>query len=315
MKKSKYYDFLKLINLNLHRYFYLLYNLIIPALRKMRIHMIIRNGSLRHRINLLFIKALHFGLPDTIETGGVTLYHRSLDGGAGLFGWCYAFNVEPEALSIIKQTVKPGMTAVDVGAYIGYYALHFAKLVGNKGRVFAFEPAPSVYTLLKKNIEVNKLNAIIESFDAAVGDREKRSTLFLGMSTDSSLFRIFKVIDRPSVTIDVISLDKFFADRNWPPVHIIKIDTEGSEKFVLEGMRKLVTRNQELKLIIELNPFFLEAADTCPEDLLILLGELGFNRIRILLGKIQFYKIPQDIRYLVDIARRRGFVNLFCEKR
>jgi len=296
----------------LHNYFYLLYNLIISTLRKMKIHMIIRNGFLRHRINLLFIKALHFALPDTIETEGIILYHRSLDKGTALFGWCYAVNVEQEMLSTIKQIVKPGMSIVDVGAYIGYYTLHFAKLVGNKGKVFAFEPNPSAYALLKKNIEVNELSAITESFKTAVGDREKKATLFLGTSTDSSLFRLFKVIDQTTIT-DVVSLDKFFADRGWPPVHVIKIDIEGAEKIALEGMRGLVERNRNLKLIIELNPSCLNVAGTSAAELLGVLSELSFNRIRVLSGETRSYRIPQDIGYLANLGEK-SIVNLLCER-
>ncbi len=113
--------------------------------------------------------------------------------------------------------------------------------------------------------------------------------------------------------VEVISLDKFFLERGWPPIDLIKIDVEGAEKMVLEGMRGLIERNRDLKLIIELNPSFLSIADTSAEELLGLLSGLGFDRVRVLSGEMKVYIIPQDIPYLANLGRKSGYVNLFCE--
>ena len=63
---------------------------------------------------------------------------------------------EPFTTEIIKKEIKKDDIILDLGANIGYYTLIFAKLVGKKGRVFAFEPEPTNFTLLKKNIEINE---------------------------------------------------------------------------------------------------------------------------------------------------------------
>lgn len=63
---------------------------------------------------------------------------------------------EPLMTEIIKRETKEGDVVLDIGAHIGYYTLMFARLVGKEGKVFAFEPDPDNFTLLKKNIEINR---------------------------------------------------------------------------------------------------------------------------------------------------------------
>jgi len=67
---------------------------------------------------------------------------------------------EPLETEIVKQEVKKGNLAIDVGASIGYYALLFAKLVGTEGKVVAFEPVPERYHILEKNIKLNNLKNV-----------------------------------------------------------------------------------------------------------------------------------------------------------
>jgi FkbM family methyltransferase len=301
------------IDLKLRSSLLRVYNLIAGFISKIKIFKLrIQNVSLGQIIYSFFIRVLYFGLPDPIEVRGTLMYHRTLDG-RGCFGWLYAFDYEPQTQQIFTQIIKPGMSVVDVGAHIGYYALLAAELVGDKGKVYAFEPDPSYYALLEKNIAANKINAIVESHRLAVSNQEGKFPLFLGKSTGTSLFKVPDSTER-TVTIDVITLDKFFKARNWPPLHFIKIDVEGADKDVLEGMRDLITRNPDLKLIIEFNSSYLELAGVSPGDLLIRLGELSFNKIKVLAGEVKSYKIPQDIQSLLKLGLELKCVNLFCTR-
>jgi len=61
---------------------------------------------------------------------------------------------------LLRRLIKEGQVVVDVGAHIGYYTVLLARMVG-KGRVFAFEPEPSNFSLLAKNVEINGCKNVV----------------------------------------------------------------------------------------------------------------------------------------------------------
>lgn len=268
--------------------------------------------TLGYRFRLFFNKVINFKPAEPIEAHGMTLYHRTRDE-RGAWGWCYAFEYEPQTYRVFMNIVKPGMNVVDAGAHIGYYTLLAAKSIGKNGKVYAFEPDPEYFALLNKNIKVNNVSAIVEPFRLAVGDTEKTATLFLGKSTGTSLFKVPDTTDKTTI-IDVVSLDGFFKCRNWPHIDLMKMDIEGAEKIALAGMSELIKRNPKVKLIIELNPSFLKIAGESVNDFFTIIGLLGFNRISFLSGEMKYYKLPQDALLLKTLADKFSFINLLCER-
>ena len=83
---------------------------------------------------------------------------------------------EPKVIRAVTDTVKPGMTIIDIGAHIGYYSLLFAKCVGPSGRVFAFEPLPGNFALLQKNLQLNNLQNV-HALNQAVFSRTQEITI------------------------------------------------------------------------------------------------------------------------------------------
>ena len=264
-------------------------------------------------INSFFNKIINLNLPEPIEAQGMIMY-QGTSNERGSFGMGYVFDYELETRRAFRRVVKPGMTVVDVGANIGYYTLLGAKMVGEGGRVYAFEPDPLYFSLLKKNIEANRFNKIVEPFNTAVGNTEKTAILSLGNLTGSSLVSLPGIRTNKTVEVEVVSLDSFFSEKNWPPADLVKIDIEGYDKFALEGMRGLAKRNRGLNIIIELNPLLLEASETTAEELLGLLVELDFRRVGVLRKEMKSCKIPRDIKYIADYSRNLGYVNLLCQR-
>jgi len=78
--------------------------------------------------------------------------------GTSLLKWGFFEKYETK---LFKKSIKRGMVVLDIGANIGYYTLLAARLVGDEGKVFAFEPDPYNYSLLRKNIEANRYNNVI----------------------------------------------------------------------------------------------------------------------------------------------------------
>ena len=291
-----------------------LYRLVTPLATKIGLNKIrVGKRTIGQRINSFFYKVMEFNLPEPIEVHGMIMY-QGTSKERGSFGVGYVFDYELGTQRVFKRVVKPGMTIIDVGANIGYYTLLGAKMVGEGGRVYAFEPDPLYFSLLKKNIEANRLHKIVEPFKTAVGNTEKTAVLSLGNLTGSSLVSLPGIRTNKTVEVEVVSLDSFFSEKNWPSADLVKIDIEGYERFALEGMRGLIKRNRGLNIIIELNPLLLEVSGTTAEELLCLLVELDFRRVGVLWKEVKFREIPRDIKYIADYSRNLGYVNLLCQR-
>ena len=149
-----------------------------------------------------------------------------------------------------KNMVKPGMNVVDVGASIGYYTLVAANLVGSTGRVYAFEPTPTTFELLKRNVErANFKNVTL--VEKAVADFV--GTTKLHLSKRNPLANSFGIgrTDSNFVEVEVTTLDAFFENTK---VDVVKMNIEGAELLTLRGMKNLLERNPNLVMMVEFDP-------------------------------------------------------------
>jgi FkbM family methyltransferase len=162
---------------------------------------------------------------------------------------------ELELQDALQELVKPGMTAYDVGANIGYISLMLARLVGEKGRVFAFEALPSNTERWQGNVDLNNLGERMQLFCGAVAD--SNSPLRFLVHASGGMGKAAGSAGRQNAYQDEIevrgvSLDEFVFGQGNPPPHIIKMDIEGGEVLALPGMRRLL---QEARpgLVLELH--------------------------------------------------------------
>ena len=177
---------------------------------------------------------------------------------------------------IVKNEIKSGDTVVDVGANIGYYTLIFAKLVGNTGKVIAFEPEPKNFKILKKNISINKLtNVILEQ--KIVSNKNEKTKLFLANSGIVGHHINPTKNSTNFIEVDSVTLDDYFLTNNISKkINFLKIDVEGAEIKVLEGA-KTILRNDKIKIFTEFNRLAIEKLGVKPEKFLSLLTENNFK--------------------------------------
>jgi len=218
---------------------------------------------------------------------------------------------EENETNLVKKEVKKDNIVIDIGASIGYYTLLFAQLVGKNGKVFAFEPEQKNFELLKKNVEVNGYNNIILINKAVSNNTGKKKFLV----TDNGQHRIVKNgSTNTNIEVEIISLDDFFKDFDQK-IDFIKIDAEGSEYFILEGMKKILKENDHLKIMTELNPTFLREIGIEPIEYAKKLVKNGFKLYdaRKIPGKI----IPTNIDKLKERIKElavKESTDLFCIK-
>lgn len=142
-------------------------------------------------------------------------------------------NWEPVSQYIFSKLIKDGQTVFDLGANIGIHTMLFSKLVGNIGRVVAFEPLNDNYIELEKNIQINQLkNVILEKF--ALTDKKGVAVFHLGKhNTQGSLHTLGNEKDE-SIVVNTETLGNYIENSNMIP-DFIKIDVEGAESKVIEG--------------------------------------------------------------------------------
>jgi FkbM family methyltransferase len=158
------------------------------------------------------------------------------------------------------ESIRPGMTVLDIGANIGYYTLLAARGVGPSGRVYAFEPDARSRSGLERNLRLNQMGNVTV-IPKAVSDTAGRQPLYLSDSAaKSGLSRSMaedSVVD--TTIVDTVRIDDLLEGAR---VDVVKMDIEGHEPAALRGMRETLERSPDLRLFLEFSPVALRAAGT-----------------------------------------------------
>jgi FkbM family methyltransferase len=241
-----------------------------------------------------------------IDVEGSKMYVDSQD--IGLTPYLLEWGIyEKYETELFKRLVKNGMVVVDIGANVGYYTLLASRLVGDKGRVFAFEPEPNNYDLLCKNIKVNKCRNVVP-IRKAVFSSSGKIELFLDKNNLGAHSLSERNVNKPiSIMVEATSLDDYF--RNAPKIDVMKLDVQGSEMHVLEGMVNTMYHNDELQMIMEFWPRGLRNSGSSPAGFLKKLKESGFE-----LYKVGKHLEHVDVECASEFLNNEKFTTLYCVK-
>jgi len=223
---------------------------------------------------------------------------------------------EPGTTMLFSEIIKPGMVVVDVGAHVGYFTLLAANKVGPTGKIYAFEPDQNNHALLLKNIEMNGYDNVVAT-QMAVSNRKGTSVLYL-TALDSGRHSMYHhgLPERGSIAIETTTLDSFFSSEGSDRADLIKVDVEGAEVSVLDGMTSLIEEWADLKLIIEFNPALLQGSGGTPLTFLEKLVSQNWE-IQIIEETIGLSPLGKgdDAQALTDRLLDSGTsVNLFCTR-
>lgn len=221
-------------------------------------------------------------------------YTRSLE-------LCARMNYETENMDFIDD-INPGEVLYDLGACEGRFSL-YATLKGVT--VIAFEPEWKNFDVLKQNIELNKVDEDrITAINAGVGAGNGKAILNIGQPWEGGHQKIvnhseiredlgFRFIEQQE--INIISLDSFVEDSNYPSPDYLKIDIDGSEMPFLRGAIGTL-QSKKLKGII----FELHETDSNFNNIINLLKSYGFNET----GR---YNVPNEPNlYNITFQRRHS---------
>ena len=152
---------------------------------------------------------------------------------------------------LIRRNLKEGNTFLDIGGGIGYYTVIASKIVGTRGKVITFEPDPQYFKFIQKNLKENECNNVL-LFQKAVSNRTGKTKFYLydkigrnRVEEVNYFLADFKV--RDCLEVETARLDDLLDER----IDFIKMDIEGSQYLALEGMRNLIGKNPQVKILTE----------------------------------------------------------------
>ena len=211
---------------------------------------------------------------------------------------------EPIASNIFKKHISKEDIVLDIGAHLGYFTCLAAKLA-YEGQVFAFEIDKKCIPLIQKNIEINNLKNIIVN-NKAVSDHNNTEKIpeFKHPNAELSI----QNNDDACTEVSAVKIDDYSLLNNIAP-NLIKIDVEGAELKVLNGMLNILKTN--VKILIEIHVEMLkENFNTKYKKILEILENNQFS-----MHEIEFHhNISSNLRKITSSAKLNGNTMIFCKK-
>lgn len=160
---------------------------------------------------------------------------------------------EDQFITRMLDALRAGDHVYDIGANIGVISLLLAS-GAEEVHVDAFEPEPRNAAQLRKNIAINHMDSVIDAHEMALGAEKATLTLYVDGETGSGTHSLVARGDasQSTVAVPVDTAVSFAAGHKAPD--LVKIDVEGAEVQVLEGMKPLLETRAIRDLFLELHP-------------------------------------------------------------
>jgi FkbM family methyltransferase len=163
---------------------------------------------------------------------------------------------EPEVFEFLRRDIRPGETVLDVGAFLGVYAVFAAQWVGPTGRVVAVEPTPANHRVIRRHARLNGVADRVTLVEAAVGAANGTATLFLHREPYVNRLGAPDRGGAPigSTRIVVRTIDSLCAELGIVP-DLIRMDIQGAELDALRGAGDVIRKGRgRLRMVVEMHP-------------------------------------------------------------
>lgn len=213
---------------------------------------------------------------------------------------------EEGTLWCFKKILKKNYTVIDAGANIGLTSIFASKLVGNNGKVYAFEPMPETYKILCFNIHLNKLKNIL-AINLGLSDFEGEAEIYDNLHINRGAASLYTDRLDKGTTVKITTIDKFLAKYEFSEIDFIKIDIEGSELSMLKGCKDLLNRGKNPMICVEFSRDV--KSNHNPELLFLLLKETYSYRV------FKQMKGKESMTPLIEVCEIKDLPihdNLYC---
>jgi FkbM family methyltransferase len=162
--------------------------------------------------------------------------------GSSIHG-CWLGHYEIEKQAVVRRLVKPGMKVFDIGANAGFYTLAFARLVGERGHVWAFEPLAENVQNLRRHVALNGFTNVTV-VQAAVSERAGVARFATAESNSMG-----RLAAGGNFEVPTVSLDEFCVQAGIDSPDLIKLDIEGGESLALKGAGRVIAQGKATILL------------------------------------------------------------------
>lgn len=220
-------------------------------------------------------------------------------------GFLHLGETNPQETSVLRKILKKGDVFIDIGAYKGWYSLNAASVVESQGKIYAFEPNPSVAVRLEENCRLNKFKNInihkvallnISSTKPFwIGSEDMLGSLKKNHVEQHSKSKLKKI----NIVTD--TLDKFCKTEKIKQIKLIKIDVEGEELRVIKGAKNTLNRYRPY-LILEVFGLSADLDKKRSQKIINYLAKLKYKPYEFIRGHLRRYS---------NLNSEPGIINLF----
>lgn len=191
-------------------------------------------------------------------------------------------------IDYISEYLKAGDVFIDIGANIGLFSLNASKIVGNRGKVVAFEAFSSNFKQFKNNILINNFKNIISENKAISNQNSTIEILYNEEDHNIGMASAFLKDFTSKEIVESTTLDEYASTHNISKIDLIKIDIEGGEYNAILGMAKILT-NSKPRVIMEINHQTLQDSGHTEKEIIDLFSQFSYRIIKKLSNDAQSY--------------------------
>jgi FkbM family methyltransferase len=215
----------------------------------------------------------------------------------------YEGQFEPETSALFHHAVKTGMVVFDIGANVGAHGLSLARLVGEEGHVYMFEPTEWAFNKLKKNLSLNPKLSHVTLEKTALSDQNSSKQQY-AIRSQWHADGVASVMEEG--VIDYVTLDSYCAVHSIEQLDFIKLDVDGFETKILRGGVKTLVSLRPM-LLIEMSDYWQRQAGDSAEAMIEILDSIGYRY----LCENTLEPINDILSYL-DALEGKATVNVVC---
>ncbi len=206
---------------------------------------------------------------------------------------------------LLQKILFPGAVVVDAGANIGIYSEFLSRCVGPNGVVHSFEPCPDNF--MRLCCATQKLPNV-SLCPAAVGERSGETILYISdkLNVDHRAY-VTEENARRALQVGMVALDDYF--KPGQRIDLLKLDVQGYELHALQGAKRIVNENREIKLLLEFWPHGLKQAGVNWGELIEMLEGFAMNIMLVRANSLIPFEAPKvrtDANWYVNLFASRS---------